>query len=105
MRNVLLALLEDEKLLWTSSSRSRWNRLHSEMCQTSSSPSPKKSESGRADDVQVSWFGRSVRRMKEEQTQRLKRGGLEIQPFGDCWIEQVLRRKYIGTTTELKGDM
>ena len=29
--------------------------------------------------------------MKKEQTQRRKRGEVEIQPFGDWWIEQALR--------------
>ena len=43
--------------------------------------------------------------MKIEQTQRRKRGGLEIQPFGDCWIEQAMRRKYIEVTKELKSDL
>ena len=38
---------------------------------------------------------RSSRSMKKEQTQRRKTGGLEIQPFGDCRIEQTMRRTYI----------
>ena len=41
----------------------------------------------------------------KEQTQRRKRGGLEIQPSGDCWIEQALWRKFIEATKELKGDV
>ena len=40
--------------------------------------------------------------MKKEQTPRLKRGGLEIQPFGDCWINQAWWRKYIEATEELE---
>ena len=31
---------------------------------------------------------RSVRRMKKEQTQRRKRGGLDTQPSADCWIKK-----------------
>ena len=32
--------------------------------------------------------------------------GLEIQPpFGDCWIDQVMLRKYIEATKELQGDL
>ena len=32
--------------------------------------------------------GRSVRTMKKEQAQWRKRTGLEIEPFGDCWINK-----------------
>ena len=46
---------------------------------------------------------RSVRGMKTQQTQRCKRAGLEIQPLGDCWIEQVMRRKYIEATRRVEG--
>ena len=48
---------------------------------------------------------RSNRSMKKEQTQRRKRGGLEIQPFWDCWIEHALRRKHIEATKEFKEDL
>ena len=47
---------------------------------------------------------RSIRSVKKEQRQRRKRGGLEIQPFGHCWIEQALRRMYIEVTRELHAD-
>ena len=45
---------------------------------------------------------RSIRSMKKEQSQRRKRRGLEIQPFGDCWIEQALRWKDIEATKEFQ---
>ena len=44
---------------------------------------------------------RSIRSMKKEWTQRRKRGLLQIQPFGDCWIEQAMRRKYVEGTKKL----
>ena len=49
---------------------------------------------------------RSIRSLKKEQTQaEAQRGGLEIQPFGACWIEQAtIRQKYIEATKELKED-
>ena len=43
----------------------------------------------------------SVRSMKKEQAQRRKSGELQIQPFGNCWIKQAMRRKYIEATREL----
>ena len=43
--------------------------------------------------------------MKKEQTERRKRGGLEIQSFGDCRVEQAMWRKYIEVTKELKDDV
>ena len=46
----------------------------------------------------------SVRSMEKEQAQRRKRGKLQIQQFGNCWIKQAMRRKYIEATRELKED-
>jgi len=37
----------------------------------------------------------SVRTFRSEHAHRRKRRGLEIQPFGYCWIETVLRKKYV----------
>ena len=42
--------------------------------------------------------------MRQDQAQRCKRDGLEIQPPGDCSVKQVMRRTYIEATKELKGD-
>ena len=46
---------------------------------------------------------RSNRSMKKEQTQRRQRGGLEMQPFGDSWIEQAMWQKYIEVTRGCKA--
>ena len=43
--------------------------------------------------------------MRKEQTQWRRGGEVEIQPFGDCWIEQAMRRKYTEATTVLKEDL
>ena len=73
--------------------------------------------SGSNDQIKITWCqgidcqrvlndeDRSKRSMKNEQTKRRKRGGLELQPFGDYWIEQALRRKYIEAIEELKEDL
>ena len=47
----------------------------------------------------------SIRSFRSEQTQRRKRGGLEIQPFGDCWIEAARRRKYLEVTSDLRREL
>ena len=44
----------------------------------------------------------SVRNFRAEQAQRRNKGGLEIQPSGFCWIETVMRRKYMGVTKDLR---
>ena len=43
--------------------------------------------------------------LEMEQSQRRKRGGLEAQPFGDCWNQQVVRRRYTEAAKELKGGL
>ena len=46
----------------------------------------------------------SVSSLRGEQAQRRKRGrGLQSHPFGDCWIEQLVRRKYIEVTKDLEN--
>ena len=34
-----------------------------------------------------------------------ERGGLEIQPFGSCWIETVMRRKYMEVTRDMTREL
>ena len=34
-----------------------------------------------------------------------KRGGTEAQPIGDCWVETLMRRKYVEITKDLKREL
>ena len=38
-----------------------------------------------------------------EQSLRRRRGGLQNNPFGDGWIEHLMRRRYVEATKELRG--
>ena len=35
-------------------------------------------------------------------TQRRKRGRMEIQPFGDCWVEMMTLRECLDVTKDLR---
>ena len=43
----------------------------------------------------------STRAFRSEQTLRRRRGGMEVQPFVDCRVELVMRRKYFWTFQEM----
>ena len=44
----------------------------------------------------------SARSCRREQPQRRKRGGMEFQPFWDCWVEMVMRKDYMAITKDVK---
>ena len=43
--------------------------------------------------------------VRKDSTQRRKRGGVQSQLIGDCWIEQVMHRKYMEAAKELEVDL